>query len=553
MKAVFLNSRQVIGGEKLDLFDVLGPQAKATDFTLATADDDGFLVDSEGNANYFLQGGKSVSRFGLVEQCSSSCVRPAMRLAPSDEKLLKSARLQDTLAVLEYGSYPARVIDAGLRESLLRDYEQGHVVKTGRTFHFGRLEPLPEFTYAGRRLCAVTLSAASSLGFLTLSDGESYATGSTVFLEVRPVTWYYDATSNLLLSKTCLIGGMDYERACAYLEKDFLGDLLPSRNSELSTGQTYSDFKCEPHDEIETIKAYVQADIPVFIHGLSGDGKSDRVKQIDPTAMDIELVNETPETINGKTIYNEARNEIREIKPVWLQSLEELCQDGKLHVLFFDELTNATKQTQSIIFKLILQRIVNNRWRLPENVRIVAAGNDRSESSVAHDLAEPLFGRFAHVYIKTTVENWMPWAIRHNINSYVLEFLATNSMYLRTEYTGQEANADPRRWEMASKILDSSGNDFALLEPAVGREITDVFIRFFQQKRLEFDLSSYTDEELAALNVARRYQVAQQCLGVSSEKLEDARKLVAKLGSEYLAWFDYTRARKAAAEKLSEK
>ena len=87
------------------------------------------------------------------------------------------------------------------------------------------------------------------------------------------------------------------------------------------------------HDELSLIRAYVEADIPVFIHGLSGDGKSDRVRQIDPEALDIELVNETPETINGRAVYNEAKDEIVDIKPAWLVRLERLCRNGEPHIL----------------------------------------------------------------------------------------------------------------------------------------------------------------------------------------------------------------------------
>ena len=282
----------------------------------------------------------------------------------------------------------------------------------------------------------------------------------------------------------------------------------------------------------------------MFIHGLTGDGKSDRVKEIDPQVLDIELVNETPETINGRAVYNETTDEIIDIKPVWLVKLERLCEDGELHILFFDELTNATKQTQAVIFKIVLERFVNNRWPLPENARIVAAGNDRNESSVAHDLAEPLFGRFAHIYIRTTVENWMPWAVRKRINPYVMEFLANNDLYLRTAYTGTEGYADPRRWEMVSRVLDSSDNDFALIEPIVGRETAEAFIRFFRAQEEMADLAKYTDEELARMTVARKYQIAQQCLYAASAKPEEAERLVERLGAEFAAWFRYVLERK---------
>ena len=81
----------------------------------------------------------------------------------------------------------------------------------------------------------------------------------------------------------------------------------------------------------------------------------------------------------------------------------------------------------------------------------------------------------------------MPWAVRTRINPYVMEFLANNDLYLRTPFTGAEGNADPRRWEMVSKALDSSGNDFSLLEPIVGRETAESFIRIQGGKKVCID------------------------------------------------------------------
>ena len=365
--------------------------------------------------------------------------------------------------------------------------------------------------------------------------------GEEVFLEMRPVRWLYDENRGLLISCMALFAGLSREEAETYLQGEFLQELT----YEEEKADTFADFCLREHDELSLIRAYVEANIPVFLHGLSGDGKSDRVRQIDPQALDIELVNETPETINGRAVYNETKSEIVDIKPVWLIKLEKLCEDGKLHILFFDELTNATKQTQSVIFKIVLERFVNNRWPLPPNARIVAAGNDRSESSAAHDLAEPLFGRFAHIYIRTTVENWMPWAVEHTINPYVMEFLANNDLYLRTPYTGTEGHADPRRWEMVSRVLDASGNDFSLLGPIVGYETADAFVRFFKARQQRENLGHYTDEELARLSVARRYQLAQQCLQASAALPEEARALVNRLGNEYLAWYEYMLKRKS--------
>ena len=97
---------------------------------------------------------------------------------------------------------------------------------------------------------------------------------------------------------------------------------------------------------------------------------------------------------------------------------------------------------------------------------------------------------------------------------------------------------------MVSRVLDSSNNDFSLLEPIVGRETADAFIKFFRAQEEMADLVKYTDEEIAHLSVARKYQIAQQCLYASSAKPKEAEELVERLGAEFAAWYRYVLRRK---------
>ena len=538
MKSIFLSHKQIFDSP-LTIFKNIGAVAAASDLTLLTAVDDGNTF-SDKNVNYFIAEGQTVNRFGRDDACTQCAVRPAFMMETGDEKLLSNIRESGDLATAEFGTYPSVILDPSMRDMAERQYKEGTLSKTKLTYTV-RGEKLPVYRLGAKQIVRVAASEGVN-GFVQLSDGSAVVDGEEVFLEVRPVRWYYDKANKMLVSGKALFAGMEREQVAEYLNIDFVNELM----AEDDLSDAVSDgYIVEEHDELSVIKAFVDADIPVFIHGLAGDGKSDRVKEIDPQVLDIELVNETPETINGRAIYNETKDEIIDVKPVWLVKLEKLCEDGETHILFFDELTNATKQTQSVIFKIVLERVVNNRWPLPDNARIVAAGNDRSESSVSHDLAEPLFGRFAHIYITTTVDNWMPWAIRKQINPYVMEFLANNDLYLRTTFTGNEGYADPRRWEMASRILDSSGNDFSLLEPIVGRETKEAFIKFFRAQEHMMELGKYTDKDISALSAARRYQIAQQCLYASSAQPEKARELVEKLGPEFVAWYEYVLERKA--------
>ena len=538
MKSIFLSPEQLFE-KPLPLFVSAGTAAAASDFCLLTAPDDGFVFE-QGDVNYYLSGEVCADRFGRKNTCSVCAVRPALLLEEGDERLLRHVSKEGNIVIAEYGEWPSVVLDASLRDLALRAFQSGTLRRTKLTLTPGEKE-IPVWQLGAKRIVALTLVQGNLNGYIQLSDETVVTEGETVFLEFRPVRWLVDTENHLLVSEQALFAGVSREQAAGYLREEFLHELTAEEEEEQKNNRTFQILR---HDELSLIRSFVEADIPVFLHGLSGDGKSDRVRQIDPDVLDIELVNENPETINGRAIYNEARDEIIDIKPVWLVKLERLCEDGKNHILFFDELTNATKQTQSVIFKIVLERFVNNRWPLPPNARIVAAGNDRSESSAAHDLAEPLFGRFAHIYIRTTVENWMPWAVEKHINPFVMEFLANNSLYLRTPYTGEEGYADPRRWEMVSKALDASGNDFSLLMPIVGRDTAEAFIRFFRAQEQIAALGEYSDEELKRYSAARRYQLAQQCVWAFPARPDEARALVARLGEEYVAWFDYVLSRK---------
>ena len=539
MKSIFLSPEQVFD-QPLPLFEKVGTAAPASDLALLTVPDDGFVHEAGGGMNYYLAGDACVDRFGRRNPCTACAFRPALLLEPGEEALLQHERKDGTVTTVDYGLYPTTILDRSLRDLAEKQLAERSLRDTGRHITV-RGTQQPVYRLGAKQMIVLTLEQGGANGYLQLSDGTIASEGDRVFLELRPVRWLYDAENRLLISCMALFGGWSREEGAAYLNGPFLSELAPEAEDELPEEGAFRFVK---HDELSLIRAYVEADIPVFIHGLSGDGKSDRVRQIDPEALDIELVNETPETINGRAVYNEAKDEIVDIKPAWLVRLERLCRNGEPHILFFDELTNATKQTQSVIFKIVLERFVNNRWPLPESARIVAAGNDRSESSASHDLAEPLFGRFAHVYIRTTVENWMPWAVRTRINPYILEFLANNDLYLRTPYTGTEPNADPRRWEMASRALDASGNDFALLEAIVGRDTSEAFVKFFRAQQQLAALGHYTDEELRRFSVARKYQLAQQCLYLAAAREKEALELVRRLGPEYEAWFRYMTERK---------
>ena len=319
------------------------------------------------------------------------------------------------------------------------------------------------------------------------------------------------------------------------------------------------DLNFNKVSEEDIIKGAVESGVAVFLHGPSSEGKSARVKQIDPTCEIIYLRNATPESLNGKSVYNQQTGEMIDVQPTWLKKLQEKCKNepDRYHIVFFDEITNALPSIQGIAFNIVLDREVNGIWKLPENARIVAAGNDMKDSLAANQLAEPLFNRFAHVYIKTTTESWLNWASEYNIHPAIYTFIAyTKGAVLRSDYNGEKPNADPRKWEMASKMLYSTRNP-EMLRALVGEDITKEFVAFCNQEVITLNdviNENYNYRDIDFLNTAARYATILGLSQVDEENLEKVRNFAINLGKEFGAIFDslWVHGDESRLEKLAE-
>ena len=319
------------------------------------------------------------------------------------------------------------------------------------------------------------------------------------------------------------------------------------------------DLNFNKVSEEDIIKGAVESGVAVFLHGPSSEGKSARVKQIDPTCEIIYLRNATPESLNGKSVYNQQTGEMIDVQPTWLKKLQEKCKNepDRYHIVFFDEITNALPSIQGIAFNIVLDREVNGIWKLPENARIIAAGNDMKDSLAANQLAEPLFNRFAHVYIKTTTESWLNWASEYNIHPAIYTFIAyTKGAVLRSGYNGEKPNADPRKWEMASKMLYSTRNP-EMLRALVGEDITKEFVAFCNQEVITLNdviNENYNYRDIDFLNTAARYATILGLSQVDEENLEKVRNFAINLGKEFGAIFDslWVHGDESRLEKLAE-
>ena len=599
-----LSEEQEFGSQKIDIIRQIGGKCAISDFAILLGayvcyydhvDDDSslrgrtclwYLSSSDGAGDV-----RSVDKDGdrrwtsAGKRCSG--VRPVLPYSNISDISQNGVRGRSGILEVEYGEYPQYAPDLDMQRTLESELSAGKLKKTGKAYTTDsrrwdanyesfKAREHQEYEYNGKKYVKVNYIDKDSC---ILSNGETYNNGDEVWVEVAPIKWLVDEKSRLMLSKICLASGIrfcndgqyrgDFKSTEMYmfLNRYFAKDIIPSVVHEMTPEERkQAEKRRNPYglkfgqvSEEEIIRGAIESGVAVFLHGASSEGKSARVKQIDPTCEIIYLRNATPESLNGKSVYNGETGEMIDVKPSWLKKLEEKCtnEPDRYHVVFFDEITNALPSIQGIALNIVLDREVNGIWKLPENARIVAAGNEMQDSLAANKLAEPLFNRFAHVYIKTTLEGWLKWASSNNIHPAIYSYMAyRNGETLRSKYDGEKPNADPRKWEMASNMLYKTGNP-EMLRALVGEDITREFVEFCKQQVITLEdviNGNYNDRDIELLNTAERYATTMGLSRVDDDNLEKVREFIKKIGAEFIAIFDalWTHGDESKLERIAE-
>lgn len=586
----FLTIDQLNGSNKLEIFNKYSISASITDFSILL----GGAFDSDNLTGYYWTKDND-GDFVYQVECSGyiradsirtrgNGARPVLKYPsyPDFSEIISKA--DSDVLIVEYGEYPQTAASLEMQERLelafsyktdsLSLTSKKYTIDSGSLVAINPLSSIDEYVFEdGKKYVRVKANSCHFREEFILSNKGVYKNDDYVWIAVEPIRWIVDRKSEFVVAEKILFAGVAYDnidfentRIKKYLNECFSKDILPSKvnikNNEENTRKVNPyNFDYENVSEEDIIRGMVESNISVFLHGQSGSGKSARVKQLDPDCEIIYLVNATPDSLNGKSVFNSNTNEMIDIPPTWYIKLKERCEKepDKIHIVFLDELTNAPESIQSMAFNIVLNKEVNGKWKLPDNARIVAAGNEYEESGAARELIQPLFNRFAHVYIETTVENWLYWAstpieeykrldytgddvpmkIHPSIYAYIVYKSYSNQDVLRTPYDGKTPNADPRKWEMASKVLYKTNNP-EMLRSLIGDSLTKDFVMFTKRKVITVEdviNGDYTEEDLE-MSVAEKYNTAVGLSSVSIEHIGVVRDFVKRLGPEICATFD---------------
>jgi len=217
----------------------------------------------------------------------------------------------------------------------------------------------------------------------------------------------------------------------------------------------------------------IDAQLPVFVWGAPGIGKSSIVKQIalkkGLAFLDLRLSLLDPTDLKGIPFFDAKSKEGVWAKPSFLPG----DPDSK-GILFLDEINTAPPAVQASAYQLILDRKVGE-YELPKGWSIVAAGNRENDRGVVYKMPPPLANRFVHFEMEVDFDEWKKWAYEAKIESSIIAYLAYDKSMLFTfdPNTNEKAFATPRSWEYVSTIVQSGIDEKLLGESiagAVGKE-----------------------------------------------------------------------------------
>jgi hypothetical protein len=236
---------------------------------------------------------------------------------------------------------------------------------------------------------------------------------------------------------------------------------------------------------------------PVFLWGPPGIGKSDLVsgiaKELGAVMIDLRLSQMDPTDIRGIPFYNKEINKMDWAAPIELPD-EEFASKYPLVVLFLDELNAAPPAVQAAAYQLILNRAVG-KYRLPDNVVMVAAGNRESDKGVTFRMPSPLANRFVHLEVRADFPSWEHWAVQNKIHKDVVGYLAfaKQDLFDFDPRSSSRSFATPRSWAFVSELLDDNDNDSSTTDLVAGTVGEGMAVKFMAHRKISGQMPNATD------------------------------------------------------------
>ena len=300
-----------------------------------------------------------------------------------------------------------------------------------------------------------------------------------------------------------------------------------------------------PEKLIDELNDCVVVNDPVMIWGGPGIGKSDIPRQV-ADSLNMALIDFRanlfdPVDVRGVPYIRKVEESNKRYTSWAVPDVFPLAQrDGDRGILFIDELPTAPPATQNAFLQLLLGRRVGD-YELPAGWAIVAAGNRLTDSAAVYQMPSPLRNRFAHYELEPTLDDWVAWAHKNNIDTDVIGFIQYRPQLLNSFKADEYAFPTPRTWAMVSKRINranvSEEKLFYAVSSLVGDGPAGEFVAFKEianklpdVDKLIADPSSYKKDDNPALLYALANAVASRA---EDNKMENIMKVAKKIPIEF--------------------
>jgi hypothetical protein len=284
---------------------------------------------------------------------------------------------------------------------------------------------------------------------------------------------------------------------------------------------------------------------PMFLWGPPGIGKSEVVaditRELGGFMIDLRLGQMDPTDIRGIPFFNREAGKMDWAPPIDLPD-EELASQYPLIVLFMDEMNSAAPAVQAAAYQLVLNRRIG-KYRLPDNVVMVAAGNRESDKGVTYRMPTPLANRFVHVEMRADFAAWQEWAVQNQIHKDVVGYVtfAKQDLYDFDAKSSSRSFATPRSWTFVSELLADEDLDETTATDLIAGTIGEgLAVKFMAHRKIAAklprpeDILSGKEKELKVKEVSAMYSlVTSLCY-----ELKDAVEVRKIDGKEFHAMAD---------------
>ena len=264
---------------------------------------------------------------------------------------------------------------------------------------------------------------------------------------------------------------------------------MTSKNRDYATTPVEPE-KVSPTQLFEELVNLIPGRIPVMIWGAPGQGKSAISKQA------AEYLNYQYSAIHAG-IYDRVDlvgiPYVSDNRTYWaMPSIFPNPDDTTPSVINFEELTTAKPDVMSALMQLFLDYSYGT-YVLPKSYSLIACGNRRKDRAATNAMPTPLASRIVHFELETTLDDWLNWAFKNNLDPDIIFFLKFNTNEFNNfdpdtfHQSGDYTYACPRTWERLSdikKLQPDQTNDIAKKAYAgtVGKGAAAAFGAFLRMK-----------------------------------------------------------------------